>query len=106
MSPGDRNCQPLWSRTGECVVYSAHREGFWGQSRKESCYTPRKKGTKEDAAILRRFRGVTSRSREAIFSLHEASVRQILEAVQFWYLHFKKDIEILEKAKKGTLKII
>lgn len=61
---------------------------FGGQSRKELCYTPREKGPKEDAAILRRFRGVTSSSREAIFSLREVSVRQILEAVQFWYLHF------------------
>lgn len=65
-----------------------------------------KKGPKEDAAILRCSRGVTSRSREAIFSLHEASLRQILEAAQSWYLHFSNDIEIPEKVKKGNLKMI
>lgn len=91
---------------GECVVYSAHRGGCGGQSRQELCYTPREKGPKEDALTLRCFQGVRSRSREAIFSPDEASVRQIPAGVRFWYLHFKKDIEIGEKVKKGTLKII
>jgi len=104
MAPGDQNWQPLWSRTGEYVVYSAHREGCGGQGRKELCYTPRGKGPKEDAATLRCFSGVTSRSREVIFSQNEASERQILEAVQFGYLHYKKEIEVLEKVKKGTQK--
>lgn len=65
------------------MAYSAHRQGFGDQSRKESCYTPKEKRPKEDVAILRCFRGITNRSKEVIFSLHEASVRQILEAVQF-----------------------
>lgn len=85
-----------------CMCYPAHRVGW------NCTLLPRKgkKGPEEDAAILRCSRGVTSRSREAIFSLHEASLRQILEAAQSWYLHFSKDIEIPEKVKKGNLKMI
>lgn len=54
-------CQQLWSSTGECVVCSAHREAFGGQSQKGLSYIPREKGPKEDTAILRCFRGATSR---------------------------------------------
>lgn len=85
-----------------CVCYPAHRVG-------RNCallLRKGKKGPEKDAAILRCSRGVTSRSREAIFSLHDASLRQILEAAQSWYLHFSKDIEIPEKVKKGNLKMI
>lgn len=87
------------------MVYSAHRGGFGVRVGRNCAVLIGERDLKRMELPFRYSRGVT-RSREAIFSLHEASEKKILEAVQFWYLHFKRGIETLEKVKKVTLKII
>lgn len=50
--------------------------------------------------------GVVS-NRDIILLLYEALVRTILEyCIQYWYLHYRKDVEKLERVQKRALQLV
>jgi len=79
----------------------------WGE-RLESCPAEKDLGVLVDSSILACIRNsYTSRSRDVIASLYLALVRPYLEyCVQFWALHYMKDIELLERVQTRVTRLV